>query len=197
MDYLPGDCSLNTLNTVYTQQIKPKNVSINSATTTFLYFWNKTANQTQYEYYLYKKSSYPSKFNSSPNIIKKPKVVQPMSSFIKKTPVSHTGSLSLPIPCSPISKKDENWMENWNWEKEIPNMRVIPSLLLDNKIKLPRTTTMDYLQNMTNKNMNNTPVYVPKRKRASNNPYASKPPLQNIHSPYSITFSYTGSHSVG
>ena len=58
MDYLPGDCSLNTLNTVYTQQIKPKNVSINSATTTFLYFWNKTANQTQYEYYLYKKSSY-------------------------------------------------------------------------------------------------------------------------------------------
>jgi hypothetical protein len=118
-----------------------------------------------------------------------------MSSFIKKTPVSHTGSL--PIPCSPIYKKDENWMENWNWEKEIPNMHVMPSLLLDNKIKIPRTTTMDYLQNMTTKNMNNTPVYVPKRKRASNNPYASKTPLQNAHSPYSIIFSYSGSHSVG
>lgn len=192
MDYLPGDCSLNTLNTVYTQQIKPKNVSINSSTTTFLYFWNKTANQSQYEYYLYKKSSYPSKFSSRPNIVRKPKPIHSLNSIIKKTP---TISFQKSHPCSHF-KKDENWMDNCNWEKEITNTHLSPTLSFDNnnKIMIPRTTTLDYLHNL--KNINTTPVYVPKRKKASNNPYASKPPLQTIHSPYSITFSYSGSHCL-
>lgn len=189
MDYLPGDCSLNTLNTVYKQQIKPKNVSINSSTTTFLYSWNKTATQSQYEYYLYKTSSYPSKFSSHPNIVRKPK---PIHSLIKKTPII---SFQKSHPCS-HSKKDENWIENWNWDKELANTHLPSTSSFDNnsKIMIPRTTTLDYFHSI--QNINTLPVYVPKRKKVSNNPYASKKPLQTIHSPYSIMFSYSGSHCV-
>lgn len=171
MDYLPGDCSLGFNDSVYTQyQTKINKVCINSATTTFLYYWNKTSTHYHYEYYLSTKSAYPSKFKSSKQTKKTPSTKNVTNKIINspEQPLQPVGSLS----CSPISphpsskkdKKDENWNQIWNLDVEIKNT-------------IPRTTIMDFT------------VYVPKRRRAASNPYESKKPLTKIHHyPCSITF---------
>lgn len=182
--------SLDGLNSVYTSQIKAKNTKITSATTTFLYFWNKTSKHSQYEYYLYKKSSYPSKFISVPYVSKK---IRTSTTFTKPTispsEVSRVPpAVSLARPAVPTlasslisssKKKDENWNQNWDWETKSLQSSTDISTTSTIKITIPRTQSSSSLLSLFN-------VSTVKKRKQADNPYASKKPIQSYHYPYSV-----------
>ena len=169
MEYLSVFGPLDSLNTVYTTHLKAKNVKLNSATTTFLYFWNKTANHNQYEYYLYKNSAYPSKFNPVPC---SPKKVKNQPSV---PPPSSCNDYLIQIKNQPsIRIANENWTQKRDWYENLTTTKNTNTSQIkqNNSIKI----TNLYPRTPTSNSLSNSSTTFTERKRTMN-PFASKKPL--------------------